>query len=167
MNLELFIKLTKSELRQGLIQIYLMRPTLWLALACSLVVPAIGFMQNEGFMTLLVVPPVAMLLMIVIAYLSAMNNRGTREMLTYGQTYRFTEQSVFVKTHTASATFEWSLIRRATETPSAFFFYGGSSLNQHMIPKQSFQSQADAQAFRALLRRKLGDKARLRASVGE
>jgi hypothetical protein len=63
---------------------------------------------------------------------------------------------------TGSGTFEWRTYLRIQETPEEFLLYPQKSL-ANIIPKKSFQSEADIQRFRQLIRENFRGELNLRA----
>jgi hypothetical protein len=76
------------------------------------------------------------------------------------QTYTFSEEEIEGVGNLGSSRFKWAAVIKALEGRDDFFFFLSKNF-AHFIPKRAFISIEQQISLRALVRDKLGDKAKL------
>jgi hypothetical protein len=85
---------------------------------------------------------------------------ASRELLEYGARYRFSDQSVFLRGANATSDVQWTAFTGASRLGDCYALRLGTGAAL-VVPKEAFGSAEEEQSFVALVREKLGARAKL------
>jgi YcxB-like protein len=97
----------------------------------------------------------------ITTYFSTKRQLASNKSLNQEHHYIFSYDGIVITTATSSSRTGWDIFREAFETKHNFILF--ISLNQmYIIPKRCFQQDNQIEQFKAILKDKLGAKAKLK-----
>jgi len=143
--------------------LYARQPVNWVFLGLLILLSMFAFylekISSSRNLFVLLLPPISLLVFAILGFLvrpwQAGNRAKKTERMVAEVTWEVTDEFIILKsTHTEAKT-DWANFKKAFEN-DGFFFFNLSAVNMYQfIPKRAFESPAQMEAFRTLVKTKI------------